>query len=319
MRPWRRPPSAQGAGPTGVPPAAGIRQLGIRQVYIWFTRYGGLFLVLLLLMLLGSMNYMSNLGHLLTFGLTGLTLVSLLHSWRNLMGLRLEGAKAEPVFAGQEALFQLQLANPRRYDRLALRLQTSARTEATEDIPAGERRTVTLRMPTRQRGELPLGRITLSTVFPLGLTRAWSYLEPAVSCLVYPAPAGDGPLPVRPAASHGDEGSCGSGADDYVGSRPYRPGDSPRHLDWKALARERGLVSKQFGGDCAERVVLDWDDLPGIEGEARLRILCRFVLMAAEQGIAFQLRLPGQGLPEGRGEAHKHRCLAALARHRIAP
>jgi len=296
------------------PKAAGVQQLGIRQVYIWLTRYGGLFLGVLLLMLLGSMNYMSNLGHLLTFLLGGLLLVSLLHSWRNLMGLRLEGGRAEPVFAGQEALFQLYLFNPRRYDRLALRVQTSAGTEATEDIPAGERRTLAIRFPTERRGELALGRITLSTVFPLGLTRAWSYLWPDVTCLVYPAPAGNGPLPIRQLAAHSDEGTCGSGADDFVGPRPYRPGDSPRQLDWKALARERGLMSKQFGGDCAAQVVLDWDDLPGIEGEMRLRILCRFVLMAAEQGLAFQLRLPGAQLPAGRGEAHKHRCLAALAR-----
>jgi uncharacterized protein (DUF58 family) len=305
--------------PPRTPAPTGVRQLGIRQVYIWFTRYGGLFLAVLLVMLLGSMNYMSNLGHMLSFLLAGLTLVSLLHSWRNLMGLRLEGGRAEPVFAGQEALFQLQVANPRRYDRLALRFQTRAGTEATEDIPAGERRLVALRFPTSRRGELSLGRITLSSVFPLGLTRAWSHLDPGLSCLVYPAPIGSGPLPLRPATSHSDEGNCGSGADDYVGSRPYRPGDSPHHLDWKALARERGLVSKQFGGDCAERVVLDWDELRGLDGETRLSLLCRFVLMAAEQGLIFQLRLPGNLLPEGRGEAHKHRCLAALARHRIGP
>ncbi len=297
----------------------GIQQLGIRQVYIWLTRYGGLYVGVLVVMLLGSMNFMSNLGHMLTFLLGSLLLVALLHTWRNLMGLRLEGGRAEPVFAGQEALFQLHVANPRRYDRSAIRFLTRAGTEATDDLPAGERRAVGIRFPTERRGELRLGRVTLSTVFPLGLTRAWSYLEADIVCLVYPAPLGSAPLPIREVASHSDEGACGSGVDDYIGSRPYRPGDSLHHLDWKALARERGLVSKQFGGDCAQRVVIDWADFPGVEGETRLSLLCRFVLMAAEQGMRFQLRLPGNLIPEGRGEEQKHRCLAALARHRITP
>jgi uncharacterized protein (DUF58 family) len=293
--------------------------LGVRQVYIWFTRYGGLFLLCLLLMLLGAINYMNSLGYLLSFLLGGLGLVALLHTWRGLMGLRLEGGKAEPVFAGQEAVFQLQLANPRRYDRLALRLQTRAGTEVTDDLPAGERHNLALRHPTERRGELALGRITLSTVFPLGLFRAWSYLDLGLSCLVYPRPLGNGPLPLRPTGAAGDEGACGSGTDDFIGPRPYRPGDSPQHLDWKALARERGLVSKEFAGACATRVVLDWDDLPGVEPELRLSILCRFVLMAAAQESPFQLRLPGLAIPEGRGEVHRHRCLAALARFQPPP
>jgi uncharacterized protein (DUF58 family) len=111
---------------------------------------------------------------------------------------------------------------------------------------------------------------------------------------------------------HRASGDQGTGADDFVGPRPYRPGDSPRQLDWKALARERGLVVKQFGGDHAARVWLDWHQHGG-GVEERLSRLARQVIQAHEQGLSFGLRLPGRLIEHGRGDAHKHRCLEALA------
>lgn len=119
-------------------------------------------------------------------------------------------------------------------------------------------------------------------------------------------------MPV-PAVKSSDHGDMGTGTDDFVGLRDYRPGDSLRRLDWKAFARERGLVVKQFGGDRAAQVSIDWDQLPVLEPELRLSLLCRQVLDAAEQGLSYGLRLPGVTLAAGHGEIHKHRCLESLA------
>lgn len=292
----------------------GARELGVRQVYILPSRYGLLFLGFLLLMLLGSMNYMNNLGYMLTFLLTALGVVALLHTWRNLLGLRIEGGRAEPVFAGQEACYRVTVVNPRRHHRYAICFRSEADTEITLDIPPGERKSVPLRIPAEHRGVLKLGRITPSTVYPLGLFRAWSQVTPDIRCLVYPKPARSGEPPMAQAFSDKDEGDCGTGADDYVGPRAYRPGDSARQIDWKALARERGLISKQFGGSCAEQVVLDWDQLGDQDVETKLSLLCRFVLTAAEQGLAYKMSIPGAEIPLGRGESQRLRCLAALAR-----
>src|SRR5207245_2611316 len=56
------------------------------------------------------------------------------------------------------------------------------------DVPAGGLAEVVLAVPAARRGWLPLGRVMLETRFPLGLFRAWSYIEPAARCLVYPEP-----------------------------------------------------------------------------------------------------------------------------------
>jgi len=298
--------------------SSGISHLSSRRVYILPTGYGMLFALLLLLLLIGSINYANNLGFLLTFLLAGLGLVAMIHTWRNLLGLGLRAGRAEPVFAGQPACFQVISANNRGEDRpgVSFRLgkRRGPRSEITVDLTGKDETTASIPIAETRRGMLRPGRVTVSTLYPLGLFRAWSYVELDLECLIYPKPAGQGELPVELVYSSKQEGSRGEGADDFIGLRPYRPGDAIHHIDWKAFARERGLVTRQFGGDQAERVALDWDLLPGMDTEARLSLLCRFVLMASEQQLSFRLHLPGLSLPEGSGEAHRLRCLAALAR-----
>jgi uncharacterized protein (DUF58 family) len=290
----------------------GTAKIGPRTIYILPTRYGVIFGLLLLLLLFGSLNYGNNPAFLLTFLLTGLGLVAMLHTWRNLAGLELAPGRCEPVFVGQEACFEIRLLNSRRGARPAIRLQLADTPAAAADL---EESPVLLHLPrpAARRGVLKLGRVMASTRYPLGLLQAWSYVELDASCLVYPAPGADMPPSDHPDYLHSASGDKGVGVDDFVGIRPYRPGDSPRQLHWKALARGQALQTKQFGGDRSDRVWLDWNALEGLGTEVRLSRLCRGILSACEQQREFGLRLPGTEIPPGRGPAHRNTCLTALA------
>lgn len=295
------------------PDASGQAKIGGRRIYILPTAQGLGYGLLLLIMLTGSINYASNLGFLLTFMLAGLGLVAIIHTWRNLLAIELSAGRADPVFAGQHACFQLLLHNHRPAARPGVRIALRAGSSAVEDLPPAATSRVRLCLPTDRRGECLLPRLTLSTRYPLGLLRAWAYVELNGSCLVYPQP---GPsMPVADAADydHSRQGDKGVGADDFAGLRPYRPGDAPRHVNWKALAREQGLQTKLFGGDRSERRWLDWSALNG-DTETRLSRLCRGVLDACDRQLEFGLRLPGLKIEPARGQNHRHLCLAALAR-----
>jgi uncharacterized protein (DUF58 family) len=284
-----------------------------RSLYIMPTRQGILMALTLVLMLAGSINYGSNLGHLVTFLLGGVWLSAILHTWRNLLGVTVRPAQAAPVFAGQEALFVVTLGTPSGLDRFAIALRRKGAQGESADLPKGESRLLRIAVPADRRGRLALPEISLHTVYPLGLFQAWSYARLEMNCLVYPKPAASGEPPTEACYTRSEDGDRGVGADDFVGLRGYRHGDSPRQIDWKALARERGLMSKQFGGDRTERIELDWDLLPPVDPEQRLSLLCRFVLQAEARALSYGLRLPGSEIPPGQGEAHKLRCLAALA------
>lgn len=295
------------------PDADGQAKISGRRIYILPTVQGLGYGLLLLIMLTGSINYASNLGFLLTFLLVGLGLVAIIHTWRNLLGLALSAGRAEPVFAGQPACFEVCLHNHRPASRPAVRITLREGSPVLEDLPPAAISRVRICLPTDQRGECLLPRLTVSTRYPLGLLRAWVYVDLNHSCLVYPQPG-----PAMPAAEaarydHSRQGDKGVGADDFAGLRQYRPGDAPRHVNWKALAREQGLQTKLFGGDRSERRWLDWTALSG-DTETRLSRLCRGVLDAGDHQMEFGLRLPGLEIGLGRGQNHRHLCLAALAR-----
>ncbi|MCU7842228.1 MAG: DUF58 domain-containing protein [Candidatus Thiodiazotropha sp. (ex Monitilora ramsayi)] len=284
-----------------------------RSLYILPTRQGMLLALVLFLMLAGSINYGSNLAYLVTFLLGGIWLSAILHTWRNLLGLEIRPAQVLPVYAGQEARFCLAVTNPSSLRRFGISLRHKKLMGESADLPDEASCLLHLPIRTQHRGRLALPEVSLHTVYPFGLFHAWSYARLDTSCLVYPRPAESGDPPADSCYTSSDDGDRGVGADDFVGLRSYREGDSPRHIDWKALARERGLVSKQFGGDRTERVDLDWDLLPEVDTETRLSLLCRFILQAESQSISYGLRLPDLTIAPGMGERHKQRCLAALA------
>ncbi len=288
----------------------GQATIGPRQIYIVPTRAGLGYGLLLFVTLLGALNYQNNLGLLFTFMMAGVSLVSMHHAWFNLLRLRVSAQPGAAVFAGQEAQFSVTLEDLRERQRGALCLRGGSCT----DIPAGGIARVELSVPTDRRGPLPLGEVLLETRYPLGLFRAWSLVSVEAVSTVYPRPAPQASAPPQlTSVDHNASGDQGTGADDFVGSRDYTPGDSLRRIDWKALARERGLVVKQFGGDRAARVWLDWVALPPVDDETRIALLCRQVLNASEQNLVYGLRLPGLSVERGQGDAHKHRCLTVLA------
>jgi uncharacterized protein (DUF58 family) len=170
-----------------------------------------------------------------------------------------------------------------------------------------------LHYPTSKRGWLQPGRITAYTRFPLGLFHAWAYINIDMQALVYPAPSAERRLPAEVLVADGSSGDQGKGDDDFSSLRPYHPGDSLRHVHWKALAREQGLVTKQFGGGVSEQLWLKWEVLGNLPGEEKLSRLCRWVLEADSHGMAYGLQLPDREIAPQRGDAHRRLCLEALA------
>ena len=84
-----------------------------QTVYILPTGFGLFFASLLIILLVGSINYANNLGFLLTFFLAGIALIAMVHTWRNLVGLSFVPLRVEPIFAGQTAQFQWQAKSQR--------------------------------------------------------------------------------------------------------------------------------------------------------------------------------------------------------------
>lgn len=294
--------------------------LTMRRVFIVPTRAGLAFVGLLLIMLIGAINYNLGLGFALTFFTGACAVVDMVLTAKNLARLRLVAGRALPVFAGQEAQFELHLHNRDAQDRYAIRVGFHSEGEPRHaaDVPAGGSTAVLLSAPTGERGWLPAPRVRLLTRFPFGLFRAWSYWQPDLRALVYPAPESDAPpLPTTGAASEDGHGQVG--LDNFAGIRSYQPGDPMRHLAWRQIARHDPalggqLVTKHFEGGAVAELSLDFAALPAqLDLELRLSRMTQWVLEAEQRALPYGFRLGHHAYAPALGDAHRAACLRALA------
>ncbi|MEX2353557.1 MAG: DUF58 domain-containing protein [Gammaproteobacteria bacterium] len=299
-----------------------------KRLYIFPTQHGLVYACMLPVMLLGAVNYTNNMAYMLTFLLGSLFMVCMLHTYRNLRGLIVASNDARSVFAGETAQFPLLFDNRAGPLRNGVcvdpwpkgwKFRKSRRT-GVENIrlEPGQIQRDSLPIRTRTRGYLNPGRLRIHSSWPLGLFRAWSYLECKSTCIVYPKPQGDPALPYLTEDSSLDQSGDQPGTDDFTGFRHYRPGDSIRNIDWKVLAREQGLLVKKFSGSGARQLILHWDQTAHLgDTETRLSQLALWLLKAEQGGYRYGLTIPGAKIDIDNGEAHQHRCLRTLATYAV--
>lgn len=255
-----------------------------------------------------AINYGNNLVFALAFLLLAVWLQAAWHCRCNLAGVHWQARTATSVFAGELLLIEGRLVDRHGCQRQAIALVSGRRCGAPGTLAADGETTLSVALPSGQRGPLRVGDLALSSVYPLGLWRGQRAL-PAVDVLVYPAAAGEAPLP----AGNPRPGHRRTAADDFQGLRAYAPGDSLQRINWRVFSRREELVVNRFdGGDGGDALWLDWERCRG-DGEIRLAQLTRWVLDADHGGREYGLRLPGNSLPPARGRPHREQCLTRLA------
>ncbi len=293
--------------------------LGRRRLYILPTRAGLGLGLLLLCMLIGALNYGNSLALLVTCLLGGVALVAMYQCHRNLLGLELTAASASPAFAGGQGVLRLTLANGSRLARYAVEVDAPQARPATVDVPRRSSQRIELEIPAPRRGRVPIGRLRISTTHPFGLFRAWSWVHAPLALTVFPRPRGARPVPPHAGAEPGHASAKGADQDEWRGLRAFQEGDSPRQVDWKAYARGAPLLVKEYAASGSERRLFDFEELAGLDTEARLEQLARWIVDAEARGDRYGLVLLQTRLPPQRGPEHYRRALTALALHGIAP
>lgn len=294
-----------------------------QRIYVLPTARGCAFIGALLLMLVASVNYALSLGYALCFLLTGLFMSALLHTYRNMAGMRVVSINASPDFAGADLPFEITIDEYRGSDRHAIKIERSGATEPSstailQAIEGGASGSTVLMVASQQRGLLTLGRLTLSSTWPLGLWRSWSYLHCQASVIVWPQPEEDAPpLPVQ-ASDVGSGLRRRSEEGDVAGLRDWQAGDPPSRIIWKRVARGGELqVRLQDAPSQPAQTDLDLGTTRLNAVEAQLSRLAAWVLAAELQGSDYGLHLPAKRLAAGRGRLHREQSLEALAVHGI--
>jgi uncharacterized protein (DUF58 family) len=285
-----------------------------RRVYILPTRGGLAFAALLFVMLLAGLNYANSLALMFTFLLGGFALIAMHLTHRNLLGVVARGVAPVDAFAGEHGLLLLTLESSGNARRFAIEAEVADSERVTVELPEHGSARVDIAQPLGRRGRVRVGRIKLSTAFPFGMFRAWTYLHVNVSLLAWPVPRGRREAPAE-SSTGGDAPSVHrAGDEEWAGLREFRTGDSPRQVAWGAYARGRGLLVKTYQSPAAHHRVFD---LAAVHGdlEERLEQLSAWVMAAQARGERYGLRLGAQEIPTDSGAEHRKRCLDALALH----
>ena len=279
------------------------------RIYVLPTRFGLMFSAVLLVMLVGALNYNNNPALLLTCLLGAACYQSVFQAFRCINGVQLVSLQGEPCHADAPLHISLLFhADGRPRNSLRVRV---ADQESVFDIAGGDGR-VRASVPAGGRGWRRVGRIRLYSEYPFGLFQVWSWLNPDFAALVYPRlEIGAPPLPhVDDAAA---EVATKRSGDEFGMLRDYHPSDPRRSIAWKASARHDTLLVKEFEQHRGHDVALEWAATAALVYEDRISRLAAWVAAAEAAQLRYVLRLPDETVGPGLGPDHRHACLRALA------
>jgi uncharacterized protein (DUF58 family) len=282
-----------------------------RRIYVLPTGFGLFIAAILGVLMLGALNYNNNPAIFLTFLIAAAAHNSLVHAHLALSGLRLKALHAEPVHVGQTFNARLRFDAKGARDRKSLEILCGDE-ELSFDLLAREEIEINLPIPTATRGFLKLNRMRISTIQPMGLARAWWWLHPEVSLLVYPSLETQSP-PLPEAQGDGSQNRALIQGEQLHQLREYRQGDALKQIAWKASARNEFLLVREYEAQTAKEVQLDWFELSTIPYENRISRLARWVVSAEQNQCRYSLRLPNEFIASSHGAEHRHACLRALA------
>lgn len=285
--------------------------LSQRQIFIFLSKEGLLFAVLLLVTFLAGVNYGNNLMLGVCFFLSSILLMAIYHSYTQLSGLKIKVLDAEDTQAGNTSTYRIELmpTTAKQYAQLELVWDNQYQRIALLD----ERRVLRFSLATEKRGKFLPPRLLLKSVYPLGLIRAWTYVYFDQVAWVSPSPLASARRHASAAVEDDAQLTMVRGQEDFQELRTYIPGESLSRVSWPHLAKGQGLLTKQFVDFHAEQNVLDYDQMPAIEHEMKLSQLAYWVNELTARQSAFSMRLPTQTLGMGQGELHSKHALRQLA------
>ncbi len=285
-----------------------------RRLYILPTRFGYLYLMMLIMLLLAAINYSNSMAYVLTFLLTSIGIISLWQTHKNLLGLDIRMHTPKPVHAHQPINMTFTLRHDTGTPRYAIGMQYAQYPPEYITLPPEQPRNLTLQVTAARRGQYKPAGIVIFTRYPTGLFHAWSWLRFDVPVVVYPQPDFSVPASESLAAEAQSQSTVDTtDGDDFAGLREYQPGESLKHISWKAYAQGRGMLTKTFQGHAAPSLWIDLAEMPAASLEGRLAQMTAQVIDCSRQGRSFGLRLPDQHIDQSSGAAHKAQCLKEIA------
>ena len=293
------------------------------KIYIIPTRFGILYFIVIIVMILTGATYSNNLIYLLGFFLFSVFVSGMVQTHNNIKGLQIKILNVEDCFEGEDTQVMVQILNPTKKTKQTIRIIASDKS-IRHEIPGKAEviephKSVTLQFPiqTQERGDFQLKKVNIYTNYPVGLFRSWMYQKVSFTYFVYPRPLNFSQSRFQ---LKGEKENLRAGSEsyhslesDFKEHRNYQYGESYRRIDWKAYARKRLLLVKNFDGSSGNLKSFDYNELSHLNTEQKLQQLSFWIFESKREKESFQLILPQFKLSSGNTESHAKSGLRALA------
>ncbi len=295
-----------------IPPARQV-ELSHREIFILPTRWGVLFLGLIALLILTGINYQNSMILAVGFFLFSILLLNIVTAYRNLAGLYIKFHHSEPCFAGELGGLEF-VVTARDKSHNSIEIGWVPDGFAIVNVEEGKSERFIIELPCPERGRYQPGRMLITSVFPMGLIRAWSWQDLKAEVIVYPRPE-ESQMVWGVAEGNQQSGRKAliPGQEDFEGLRSHIPGESLNRVAWKKYAQSGEFYSKEFAQPLTDPEWIDFNAYTSGDTELRLAMMCHQVLTMNARRQLYGLRLPGKTISPDMSEKHMRECLTALA------
>lgn len=300
---------------------------GLKNTYVFASKQGFLFLVLLVITFIAGVNYANNLVLSLFFYLVSLWLVSAYVSFMQMAALTIELKHISLTEHGDIAWVTLAVsANAKAIRQLTIGFDDDLagdnptyQTHKKLLLPKITQTPTLIKLPiiAHQRGKNVLPRLTVSCQFPLGIVVAWGYARFASAAWAYPKPTNfdiNANQAVIAIQDHDNAIAQSAGLSDFDRLDSYVVGESLARISWGHLARGMGFLTKHFSDTIGQEQVLDYYAMPASHHESKLSMLSYGVQSFGQSQAPFKLVLPSISTDFGAGDAFVEHCLLLLAK-----
>lgn len=286
--------------------------LNSRNIYILPTKFGLVYGMVILVLFLIAVNYQVNLIFLMTFLLVTISFLSAWEAHANLKSLSFRLITVEDAHQGTPAKMVLFIEQNNK-NRFGVEFQIGLQPKIRLAKVPQEGIQFILPIETTRRGRFYLLPIIISSLYPFGIFKVWSYLYFEEHYYVYPQPIDPGFWPTPYVDQH-IQNKFTSGDEEYYDLKQVEnPWTEPNLIAWKIAAKGQGWFLKKMKNHEDDYWLFKLNDLPTTNLELKLQNLSYWLQAAETNGQIYGLKLQTVSTPFAHGKDHLHHCLRQLA------
>jgi uncharacterized protein (DUF58 family) len=293
--------------------------IGKKQIYIIPTPPGLIFLLVIFVIFTGSFNENNNMGLLFSFFLFFVFLISIKETRNSILNLKINSIKIENSFAFSSANAKFYFSNTKN-DKKAIEVSTADEKIKIDSIKKNSTLKANLYIKSKKRGVYNSPVFLISSCYPYGIFKSFSYVSSKEKRVVYPAPAKKAISLTNLKSlmeNYGNIQNSNKKEDEFKGLKEYEKGDSIKRISWKSYSRGLGLYTKDFGEEINfDNIIIYFDKIKIKDIETKLSIICKTILDLEISGLNYGINIKNLEIPPGKGPDHQKKCLEILAEYK---